>query len=233
MPVPWNKGLTKENSLSVRKISDTMKLKNLDNFSAWREKARNSGAIAGVRPLVRNGDLAELIGMILGDGSIHAYARTEGLRIVLPTKKPGMIARYADLVATVFGKAPSVIKRKDSACVDIRLYQKGISERLGIPTGARKNLTVQVPDWIFQNRDFVIRYLRGLYEAEGCFSTHPATFTYKFIFSNVNHSMLTVVADLLKKLGFHPHCTNRNVQLSRKSEVYAAVKLLHFGEYKK
>ncbi|MEI7777747.1 MAG: hypothetical protein WCI52_04025, partial [bacterium] len=76
----WNKGLNKENNTSVRKISDTMKSKKIDNFRLWRLKMKEAGKMGGERPLVKNGDLAELIGMTLGDGSIHKYARTEGLR---------------------------------------------------------------------------------------------------------------------------------------------------------
>ncbi|MFZ4500476.1 MAG: LAGLIDADG family homing endonuclease [Minisyncoccia bacterium] len=233
MPSSWNKGKTKETNASVRKISETMKERKIDNFSAWRKNARASGTIATPQELVKNGNLAELIGMILGDGSIHIYDRTEGVRIVLPTKKPGMIERYTDLVETVFGKKPSVIKRKNSECVDIRLYQKSLSQRLGIPAGARGNMEHQVPKWIVQKQDFVIRYLRGLYEAEGCFCTHLPTSTYKLIFSNVNPSLLNIVAILLAGLGFHPHMTRRDVQLSRKEEVYRAMEVLQFGKYKK
>jgi DNA-binding transcriptional regulator WhiA len=181
--------------------------------------------------LIKDGDLAELIGMTLGDGSIHRYARTDGLRISLPAKKPQMVERYAKLVHTVFDKKPSVIKRKNSECVDIRLYQKCISERLDIPAGARGNLVIVVPDWVVQNTNFVIRYLRGLYEAEGCFATHPATHTYKLFFSNRNQSLLDIVFVLLERCGFHPHMTKRDVQLSRKEEVYKAMELLQFGHY--
>jgi intein/homing endonuclease len=225
MQQPWNKGSTKETNSSVRKISETMKAKGLNNFSAW-QKSQDKPI-----ELVRNGDLAELIGMVLGDGSIHAYARTEGLRIVLPSKKPRMVERYALLVEKVFGKKPSVLPRKKAACFDIRLYQKGISERLGIPTGARKDMVHFVPEWIFQNRDFVILYLRGLFEAEGCICHHEATYTHKLIFTNLNLSLLEIVRTLLEGLGFHPHATKRDVQISRKQEVEDAVSLIQLGKY--
>ena len=35
MPSNWSKGQTKETNLSVRKISDTMKSRKLDNFKVW------------------------------------------------------------------------------------------------------------------------------------------------------------------------------------------------------
>ncbi len=227
----WNKGLNKENNTSVRKISDTMKSKKIDNFRLWRLKMKEAGKMGGERPLVKNGDLAELIGMTLGDGSIHKYARTEGLRIVLPTAKPNLIKRYADLIERVFGKKPSVIKRKTSNCVDLRLYQQDVSSRMGIPSGARAELDIKVPIWISKNKDFVIRYLRGLYEAEGSLCFHEPTYTHKFLFANKNPSMLENVFKLMTELGFHPHRGKYQIQISKKEEVCKGVELLQFREY--
>jgi DNA-binding transcriptional regulator WhiA len=79
--------------------------------------------------------------------------------------------------------------------------------------------------------EYVVRYLRGLYEAEGSFSLHAKTYTHKFEFTNLNQSMLTNVFRLMKYLGFHPHCDERRVQLSRKEEVVDAMKLLEFRKY--
>src|SRR5687768_5297305 len=129
MVAPWNKGLTKATSKSLQQTSQTMKSKRIDNFRRWRVSMIQTGKMGGQTELVKNGDLAELIGMTLGDGSIHKYDRTEGLRIVLPTDKPNLIVRYAKLIEIVFDKKPSVIKRKVSNCADVRLYQKNISKR--------------------------------------------------------------------------------------------------------
>ena len=40
MSIPWNKGHTKFTHPSVRKISDSMKSKKIDNFSKWRSEMR-------------------------------------------------------------------------------------------------------------------------------------------------------------------------------------------------
>ncbi len=227
----WNKGKTKDSHSSIKKISDTMKSRKLDNFTAWREKMREEGKFGNGLDLIKDGDLAELIGMTLGDGSIHKYARTEGLRIVLPVSSPLQIKRYETLIEKVFNKRPTVTKRKTANCVDLRLYQKDISKRLGIQAGARALATITIPGWIRKKRAFVIRYLRGLYEAEGCFCVHKSTYTYKFQFTNKNRSMLDNVFLLMTKLGFHPHMSQKQVQISRKEEVYAAMELIGFRKY--
>ena len=231
MPSNWNKGKTKENNLSVKKISETMKLKKIDNFKKWRIEMRRLGKIGGEKLLLKNGDLAELIGMTLGDGSIHKYDRTEGLRIVLPTDKPELIKRYTEIVEKVFRKKPTVIKRKELNCIDLRLYQQNISKRMGIKSGARANLVIKIPSWISKKTNFVIRYLRGLYEAEGSFCVHKPTYTYKFLFSNKNSSMLRNVFGLMTKLGFHPHKSTNQIQISKREEVYKAMELLEFRKY--
>jgi len=233
MPSNWNKGLTKENNNSVRKISETMKKKSIDNFHVWREKMKKEGKIKSVYfSLKKNGDLAELIGVTLGDGHLCLYPRTEELRIISNSKNTGFIERYACLLEKVFKKKPYVINSKLSNSTKIGLYEKNISKRIQIPTGARKNLMIMVPDWILRDKKYIVRYLRGLYEAEGSFNVHSPTYTYKFSFSNSNESMLNNVFDLMKIIGFNPHKSKNQIQISKKEEVYKAIKTLKFRDYK-
>jgi len=228
----WNKGLTKETSTSVRKISETMRRKGIDNFSAWRTQMKKDGKIKSVYPpLNKDGDLAELIGVILGDGNIYRFPRTEALRIVGNSAHQGFVNRYARIVGVVFKKKPHVAKRKSSNASNITLYEKNISKRLRIPTGSKQDLQIIVPRWISTKEEYVCRYLRGLYESDGSHSVHEPTYTHKFIFSNKNQSLLNTVFRLVKKLGFHPHMSKYAVQVSRKDEVRKLKNLLQFRSY--
>jgi DNA-binding transcriptional regulator WhiA len=112
------------------------------------------------------------------------------------------------------------------------LYEKNISKRIKIPAGARKDLRIDVPTWILKNKQYIVRYLRGLYEAEGSFNVHKPTYTYKFIFTNTNQTLLDNVYNLMKKIGFHPHKSKKQIQISKKDEVYKAVETLKFRKYK-
>lgn len=228
----WNRGLTKETSASVRKIAETMKRRRIDNFACWRAMMRAAGKIkTHYPPLKKNGDLAELIGVTLGDGHICLYPRTEELRITSNANNAGFIKRYARIIQKVFAKKPSIIKSGQSNATKIGIYEKLISKRLGIPTGARKMLHVRIPLWIFNDKKYIVRYLRGLYEAEGSFCVHRPTCTYKLFFTNSNKSMLNNVFCLIKKLGFHPHRSKNQIQISRRAEVYRAIKILKFRKY--
>lgn len=228
----WNKGLTKFNNNSVKKISETMKRKKLNNFLTWQKKQVATGKIISTYPeLIKNGDLAELIGVTLGDGHICVYPRTEELRIVSNANNPGFVKRYSTLIENVFGKKAYIVPSKTSKCIKVGLYQKHISKRMDISSGARGALTISVPEWILENKDYIVRYLRGLYEAEGSFCIHEKTYTHKLLFSNVNESMLDNVYNLMVMLGFHPHRSLYQIQLSKKDEVYKAKDLLEFRKY--
>jgi len=228
----WNKGLTKSTSTSVKKISTTMRLRKLDNFRAWRIKMKKEGGMKSTYPaLKKNGDLAELIGVILGDGYIGTFPRTEVLRIVSNASNVGFIKRYATMVQDIFKKTPYVKKRNSSDAVDITIYEKFIGKRLGLPTGARTAVKLPMPKWIKDSKGYTIRYLRGLYEAEGSVSHHEGTHTHKLQFANTHQSLLDNVFDSLVRLGFHPHRSKRQIQISRKDEVQKIQNLLDFRIY--
>lgn len=232
-PPPWSKGFTKETHKSVAKISNTFKKRKINNFALWREKALKNGIIVQPKPFTKDENLAFLIGLILGDGNIHRFKRTEGVRITLGTDKPSLWKYTAVIVEKVFDKKPYIKKVKDSNCMTITIYQKDISKRLGIPVGARKEKTISVPLWILNNKKYMVRYLRGLYEAEGSHCIHLPTSTYKLFFSNRNQSLINIVYRLLRILDFHPHKSPKNfsVQLSKKEEVFKAIELLNFRKY--
>jgi len=230
-PASWSKGYTKETNPSVLKISETFKRKKIDNFRRWRQKAIKLGiSKTNYPPLKQNGDLAELIGVTLGDGNIFKFPRTEALTIAGNAKNKGFIQRYASLIQKIFSKKPK-INKPHRGCVKIRLYEKNISKRLNLSAGARQKKDTRIPRWILKNRNYLIRYLRGLYEAEGSFCIHESTYTYKFLFSNKNKSLLRNVYNGLKLLRFHPHKSKDKIQISRKEEVYKIKDLLKFRQY--
>lgn len=184
-------------------------------------------------PLVLCGDLAEYIGVMLGDGNISAFPRTERLILVSNANNAGFIRHYADLTENLFNKKPKVYKVKNAQAVRITFYQKNISQRLGIPIGNRNKIDLQIPKWIYKNKDFLIKFLKGLFEAEGSFSIHLPTCTYNFSFSNRNTSLLDMVEKALLLLGFNPERRNNNnaVRLRKKHEALKFEALISFRKY--
>lgn len=231
-PAPWNKGYKKDNHPSLLKTSNTFKSKHIDNFAIWRKNARIRGLIPDSYPdLERNIDLAFLFGLVLGDGNLYKFPRTECLRIILGTDKP-LLWQYArDIVRKVFAKEPSVKKRSNAECVDVKIYQKNLSKRLGIPLGARGKLLIKLSKWIWNDKRALIACLKGLFEAEGSFSIHLPTSTYNLSFSNRNVSLLNEVEKALIILGFHPERRYNAVRLRKKAEAFDFVELIQFRKY--
>ncbi len=203
-----------------------MKARKIDNFKQWR---KNHPVL--YTKISRNGDLAEYIGVVLGDGNIEKFPRTERITIIGDTRKMGFVVRYAILTEKLFCKRPTVAKLKDSNGVRISLYQKFMARRLGIPTGNRKNFPYKLPSWIARNENYLLRFLRGLFEAEGSLSIHVPTCTYNFAFSNLNQHLLLIVRDALRKLEFHPEVRHNAIRIRKKAEVERLRDMLHFREY--
>lgn len=216
----------------AKKISETMRVRHLDNFKQWRDKMKKLGKIKSMYPVLKkDGSLAELIGIVLGDGHICKHPRCDSLRITGDAKKMEFVNYSAHLIEVVFDKKPTLSKVKRSNAMTVTIYEKEISKRLGIPYGSRKDLDYTPPKWILRSRANTIHFLRGLYEAEGSLCYHPPTSTHKLFFANKNQHLLKLVAMLVEGLGFKQNTYINKVQVSRKAEVQELKNLLHFRSY--
>lgn len=234
-PPTWSKGETKETNLSVRKISETMRRRRIDNFAKWREEMVELGKIKSEYPEFEKAkELAELIGMVLGDGNISEHPRTERLTIAFNAKYPRIIKRTKSLLTTVFEKRPTeaAITKSSPNSWRMWIYEKWISKRLGIPAGAKKNHQLRIPKWVWKDENLLVYCLIGLYNAEGSYSIHLPTCTYNFQFSNTNHSLLRDVFNALKALGYNPILTKRCVGIRRRAEAEKFAKLIKFKYYR-
>ncbi|MEK7506741.1 MAG: hypothetical protein AAB585_01500 [Patescibacteria group bacterium] len=228
----WSRGYTKETHPGLAKMAATFKERGIDNFKKWREEARKNGTIPKIHePLKQSSDLAFLIGLVLGDGNIYKFPRTEGLRIALASKYPGLIDYTKKVVRQVFRKSPNVRKVKGSACYTVTLYQNSISNRLGIPNGNRNKSKFEIPEWITADKKYLCNFMRGMFEAEGSLSIHLPTCTYNFQFANRNKSLLKSVRKSLELLGYHPEVRPVAVRLRKKAEVESFRQLIKFRMY--
>lgn len=232
-PSPWNKGKNKDNDISVKKISVTLKTKKIDNFKTWRENAKKLGIIPNPEKLFnQNEDLAFLTGLILGDGHLAKASRTEVLRITLGTDKPDLWKYAAKIVSRVFNKKPNIRKRKHSEAMDITIYQNNLAKRLFIPLGPKRKYRLKLPPWIWGNKSFLISAVKGLFEAEGSFSIHLKTCTYNFAFCNFNTSLLLEVKKALILFGYHPEERKTAIRLRKRDEALSFEQLIKFRKFK-
>jgi len=229
-PMPWNKGDTKENNLSLLRLSNTLKIRKEWNFSKWQRERRRKGAIR-YKELIKDKKLAELIGIILGDGNLYKHSRTENLRVICNSKDIAYIQHIVGLITEIFHKTPSVIKRKNENATVICLYQCKISKRLRLPCGNKIKNNVRVPYWIFLNKDYMRKCLKGLFETDGCFHEDIKNYTRCIEFKNNCARLRKDTHNILLKLGFNPQLGINYVRLARRNEVYRLKELIDFRNY--
>ena len=229
-PSPWSAGQTKYTHPSLKKISAARK--KVDNFAKWRKKAKKLGKIpSSYPPFKRNEHLACLIGLVLGDGHIDKFPRTEKLTISLGTDKPDLIDFGIMLIKKVFNKEPSINRPINVNVVRISIYQKLISKRLGVPSENRRWSKKGIPQWTKRKKGYLLACLKGLYDAEGSLCIHLPTCTYNFAFSNSNPKLLEDVKLSLVRLGLHPEIRPLAIRLRRRNEVEYFSDLIKFRKY--
>ena len=117
-------------------------------------------------PLLPSIELAYLIGVMCGDGCISKLPRTYQLTISCDTFYPELIATYAALVEKLLKRPTSLDLNAKGTCAQVRLSDKHLPILLGLPPG-KKPQDYPVPEWIFDDLNYVRPFIRGLIETDG------------------------------------------------------------------
>ncbi len=225
----WSKGQTKDTNPSLQKTSKTFKDRGIDNFREWRINQIKLGKIIPNPPELKHGaELAEIMGLAIGDGHIQVFPRTEKLTITLDAKYPYLINRTEKLLLSIFRKNPVKAKAKLTNAVQVYVYQKNISSRMSFPPGNRSKITSHIPDWIWEKNEYLLACVKGLFEAEGSLSIHLPTCTYNFQFANSNQHLLAEMKRALELFGLHPEVRPKAVRLRKRHEVQYLEKLMDY-----
>lgn len=122
-----------------------------------------------------NQDLAELVGILTGDGYIGQYILQD--RIVSSIeisankiKDLEYIEKFVSpLVKELFNLNPNIYKKKGENTLRLIIYSKDIFQfikNLGFPPG--KKGFISPPKWILNNKIFFRRFIRGFFDTDGC-----------------------------------------------------------------
>lgn len=171
-------------------------------------------------------ELAEFIGIMLGDGGL-----TRGqITIYLSSITDRKYAKYViALIKKLFGLSASMSEVKKSHVLRIGISGINVVKYLvekGLIIGNKVRLQVGVPDWIWKNNGYIKSCIRGLIDTDGCFVIHryivkEKKYQYpKMSFSNKSEPILNFVYQGLKKLGYNPKRTIEfDVWLHNQNEV--------------
>lgn len=174
-------------------------------------------------------ELAEFVGILLGDGGITPSQIT----VTLNSEKDNEYSKYVtDLGKSLFGDEPKVFLRKNEKT--LVLYYNGASLvryllTIGLLTGNKIRQQVAVPGWVNTSMEYRKKCLRGLMDTDGGVFQHKYTvkgkeYKYKKLaFTNKSLPLLEFVRVTLKDMGFNPKVIdkveNKKVWLYNMQEV--------------
>lgn len=162
---------------------------------------------------IRNEGLAELIGILLGDGNVFADEKhgVYSVRIFLNSKKEREYAKYiSSLVSQVFGLETAIMKVKNRNCVFVAIQSKKLVEYLctkeGFQSGSKISNQTTIPKWIWKNKDYLRACVRGLIDTDGSLYRLKPHWPnlFQLSFKNNNKTLLMDARNAFVRLGFHP-----------------------------
>lgn len=165
-------------------------------------------------------DLAEFVGIVLGDGGIRRWQVT-----VSCNQLDEAYAQYVgQLVTKLFGidVGISVDCKNHTASVVISSVELvEFLKSIGLTVGNKVRQQVDLPSWVWQQHNFQVACLRGLMDTDGCVYQHSyrvngKLYTYtKLAFTNYSRPLLSSTKRLFENLGLYPtlHKDNRRLYL--------------------
>jgi len=162
-------------------------------------------------------EFAEFLGIYFGDGSTSENPPV--VTISLSYSKEREYASFIGrLVKKVFGiKAGLVLNRKVDN-VQIRIYRINLVRFLK----AHINKNAGLPDWVKENPNYLISFLRGIIDSEGSvYKVEKGRRRIRVELKIQNQKLLKDVNETLKILDFHPciYPERNKVVLARQEEV--------------
>jgi len=170
--------------------------------------------------------LAELIGVLLGDGHLSEYSAT----VYLSRQHEREYAEFvAGLFQEVFGLEPTTrIDFLKSTCAvqvnSVRLV--AVLQELGLRIGNKVEHQIGVPVWVLESDERVQACVRGLMDTDGgpylhSYQSGGRTYSYvKLNFSNHSRPLLEDMQAMLFRLGFSPASDGETkVVLNRQADV--------------
>lgn len=169
--------------------------------------------------------LAELIGIILGDGGITNYQVRVTLNKEADKKYAGHIAK---LFKDLFYLKPTISEEKDEKTCYISVSSRNLVEyliKLGLKKGDKIKQQIDIPKWVLRDKKLKSACLRGLIDTDGSFyvDIHKIRNKYYFNpgidFSTHSLPLFLSVKKILKDLNYHPTGEKEYIRLRRESEI--------------
>lgn len=182
-------------------------------WQAWWEKegkfkpSEITKALPFKKPILSE-ELAEFVGIVLGDGGISKYQITITLNSVTDKAYFQFVKK---LIKNLFGIPVGLYSDSRSLAERIVISRTALvsylTDTLGLKQGNKVKQQVDIPRWIMENRQYSIACVRGLIDTDGCTIIHRyrskgKRYSYKKVgFTSRSHPLIHSVSDILLNLG--------------------------------
>ncbi len=153
--------------------------------------------------------LAELMGILLGDGSLYHNQKHKIYQCVITGHSRNdyqyLVNFVKPLFEDLFDIRFRVKKLKTANAIQVYNQNKAVTltlQQLGIPIGNKKNNNVKIPQWIFDSKTYLRACIRGLMDTDGSVSALPGR-NYPYLYFNSSiRGLRESFSQAMKILGF-------------------------------
>jgi len=166
-------------------------------------------------------ELAEFIGIMLGDGGMSFYQ----INITVNSETDKEYAEYIRaLVKKLFSIQTVVLLRKNESAVRIIASARNLIEFLqncGLKTGNKIKNKIDVPNWIIQRREYRLSCIRGIFDTDGScyFYNHKVNNkTYRnfaLCFTSYSKPLIKSIYNILKDEHCDPVIAKNRIYIHR------------------
>lgn len=182
--------------------------------------------------------LAELLGIVYGDGHVGTYQVSVTTSSVTDLKH----AQYTkELLEQLFRVPVSLTIRKTKNVCIVLLSSREVSRffaSMGMPIGNKIAGGIQIPAWVQNNSKYRRALLRGLVDTDGSVYQDKhrikgADYTSTCIaFTSASPELTAFVRDTLASEGYTVTGWGRNLRVRRRADVFRYAKEIGFGNPK-
>lgn len=197
-------------------------------YAWWEEKGKykKHPFIGVAKPITRphfSRELAEFVGIMLGDGGIAQRQ----VRVTLHSEDDKEYGEFvAGLMKKLFGVPVARYKDKKYSAIDFVISRSELVqfciESLGLKQGNKIKQRADIPEWIKRNKLYSIACVRGLVDTDGSVFNHRYKsngkyYSYKKLsFTSYSEPLRRSVFDIMKNNGLNPRLSqNKEVRLDR------------------
>jgi hypothetical protein len=180
----------------------------------------------------KSAQLAEFIGIMMGDGSLTPYQAT----VTLHLHDDRAYSLYVrTLMESLFHTAPNIYERPKESVRTIVIPRKALVDylhSLGLPIGNKVKQQFSVPSWILENKKYVRACTRGLMDTDGSVFNHRymsngKQYSYKKIsFTSASGPLRLNMLYMLTLFGISAGISGRNVRIDSVASTERYFKLI-------